>query len=181
MTIINNIMLTKPRNNSVHRESLITSIRSKNVKLTLVKKDGTAEQRTWPLEYAIQMLTDCAHLFWCPLTQSWHTMPCDCNEAHWNDAIKKFDITVKFGVSTIEINVGSAPKLRTVIQRDVNGKILYDTACGKLSNLVQKHASTTWHSVYIDNLVDFKHFMHKVFNDVNTRFMLEELVAKYKS
>lgn len=166
---------TSKRNNSKHHSSLITSIKTKTLNITLVNND-TCKDVTWQTQYAINALGLEVMLYWCSHTQTWHTKPCKCFGASWNDVMSTHGISIAVQKDMIAINVKDCPKLRTIIQRTQDGKLLFSNVCGKLKHWIVEEADKTYQSKYIDNAMEFKKMLKNALNAHRQEF--EDMIVQ---
>jgi hypothetical protein len=166
---------TSKRNNQKHHSSLITSIKTKTLNITLVNND-ICKDVTWPTQYAINALGLEVVLYWCSHTKTWHTQPCKCFDASWNDVMSTHVISIAVQKDMIAINVKDCPKLRTIIQRTQDGKLLLSNVCGKLKHWIVEEADKTYQSKYIDNAIEFKKMLKKALNAHRQEF--EDMIVQ---
>ena len=115
-------------------------------------------------------------LYWCSHTQTWHTKPCKCFDASWNDVMSTHGISITVQKDMIAINVKDCPKLRTIIQRTQDGKLLLSNVCGKLKHWIVEEVDKTYQSKYIDNAIEFKKMLKKVLNAHRQEF--EDMIVQ---
>lgn len=165
-----------------HHKSIITSIKTKNINIAIHQSDGTCKDVSWPTQYAINSLGLETELWWCKNTHTWHTKPCDCYDAPWNDALKVHGIKTTFAKDRVLIESKGCPRLRTVIQRRAeDGRLAFASTSGKLKHFIQHAASIAYHAEYIDNAIDFNKLLRSAFSRFENRITLEESIKHLNS